>query len=46
MSTSDLLKQEIAAKSDICNEIKKTNGLMSDELEINLVIKHLKTLKD
>lgn len=49
MSTGDLLRQEVAAKSDIgikCSEIMKAGGLVSDELVIELVSKHLKTLKD
>jgi adenylate kinase len=49
LSTGDLLRQEVAAKSDIgikCSEIMKAGGLVSDELVIDLVSKHLKTLKD
>jgi len=48
LSTGDLLRQEVAAKSDLglqASEIMKSGGLVSDELVIALVSKHLSTLK-
>ena len=48
LSTGDLLRQEVAAKSDLglqASGIMKSGGLVSDELVIALVSKHLSTLK-
>mmetsp|Transcript_5579 Transcript_5579/g.4962 ORF Transcript_5579/g.4962 Transcript_5579/m.4962 type:complete len:111 (+) Transcript_5579:39-371(+) len=49
LSTGDLLRQELAAETElglIAAGIMQTGGLVPDELVIDLVGKHLKTLQD